>query len=48
MDEIFFNFEDQNHFLNYICFIFIHLKNKAFQITIKTPDAVHFELLDLS
>ena len=41
-------FKDQNHFLNYICFIFIHLANKAFQITVKTPDVVHFEFLDLS
>ena len=37
MDEIFMNFKDQNHFLNYICFIFIHFANKAFQITVKTP-----------
>ena len=36
MDEIFMNF------------IFIHLANKTFQITVKTPDVVHFELLDLS
>ena len=42
------NFKDQNHFLNYICFIFIHLANKAFQITVKTPDVVYFEFLDLS
>ena len=48
MDEIFMNFKDQNHFLNYICFIFIHLANKTFQITVKTPDVVHFEFLDLS
>ena len=48
MDEIFLNFKDQNHFLNYISFIFIHLANKAFQITVKTPDVVHFEFLDLS
>ena len=52
MDEIFMTFKDQNHFLNYICFIFIfifiHLANKAFQITVKTPDVVHFEFLDLS
>ena len=47
MDEIFLNFKDQNHFLNYICFIFIHLENKAFQITVKTSDVVHFEYLDL-
>ena len=42
------NFKDQNHFLNYIYFIFIHLANKAYQITVKTPDVVHFEFLDLS
>ena len=24
MDKIFMNFKDQNHFLNYICFIFIY------------------------
>ena len=30
MDEIFMTFKDQNHFLNYICFIFIHLANKTF------------------
>ena len=36
MDEIFMNF------------IFIHLANKTFQITVKTPDVVHFEFLDLS
>ena len=41
-------FKDQNYFLNYICFIFIHLANKAFQIIVKTPDVVHFEFLDLS
>ena len=35
-------------FLNYICFIFIHLADKAFQITVKAPDVVHFEFLDLS
>ena len=29
------NFKDQNNFLNFICFIFIHLANKAFQITVK-------------
>ena len=48
VDEIFMTFKDQNYFLNYICFIFIHLANKAFQITVKTPDVVHFEFLDLS
>ena len=48
MDEIFMTFKDQNYFLKYICFIFIHLANKAFQITVKTPDVVHFEFLDLS
>ena len=50
MDEIFMTFKDQNLFLNYICFIFIfiHLANKAFQITIKTADVVHFKFLDLS
>ena len=47
MDEIFMNFKDQNHFLNYICFIFIHLANKAFQITVKISDVIHFEFLDL-
>ena len=45
MDEIFMTFKDQNYFLKYICFIFIHLANKAFQITVKTPDVVHFEFL---
>ena len=35
MDKIFMNFKDQNNFLNFICFIFIHLANKAFQITVK-------------
>ena len=44
MDKIFMTFKDQNHFLNYICFIFIHLVNKAFEITVKTPDVVHFQL----
>ena len=48
MDEIFMNFKNKNHFLNYICFIFIHLANKTFQITVKTPDVVQFEFLDLS
>ena len=48
MDEIFLNFKDQNHFLNYIYFIFIHLPKKSFQITVKTPNVVHFEFLDLS
>ena len=48
MDEISMNFKDLNHFLNYICFIFIHLANKAFQITVKTPNVVRFEFLDLS
>ena len=48
MDEIFLNFKDQNHFLNYIYFIFIHLANKAFQMTLKAPDVVHFEFLDPS
>ena len=48
MDKIFMNFKDQNNFLNLICFIFIPLANKAFQITVKTPDVVHFEFLDLS
>ena len=48
MDEIFMNYKDQNHFLNYISFIFIHLANKAFQITVKTPDVVHNEFLVLS
>ena len=48
MDEIFMNFKNKNHILNYICFIFIHLANKTFQITVKTPDVVHFEFLDLS
>ena len=48
MDEIFMTFKDQNYFLKYICFIFIYLANKAFQITVKTPDVVHFEFLDLS
>ena len=47
MDEIFMTFKDQNHFLNYICFIFIHLANKAFQTTVKTPDVVHFEFLEV-
>ena len=42
------NFKDPNHFLNYISLIFIHLANKAFQITVKTPDVVRFEFLDLS
>ena len=46
--EIFMTFKDQNYFLNYICFIFIQLANKAFQITVKTPDVVQFEFLDLS
>ena len=48
MDEIFMNFKDQNHFLNYLYFIFIHLANRASQITVKAPDVVHFEFLDLS
>ena len=48
MDEIFLNFKDQNHFLNYIYFIFIHLANKAFQMTLKAPDVVHFEFLLLN
>ena len=47
MDEIFMNFKDQNHFLNYICFIFIHLANKAFQTTVKTPNVAHFEFLEV-
>ena len=47
MDEIFMTLKDQNHFLNYICFIFIHLANKAFQATVKTPDVVHFEFLEV-
>ena len=50
MDEIFMNFKNKNHFLNHICFIFIfiHLANKTFQITVKSPDVVHLEFLDLS
>ena len=40
MDEIFLNFKDQNHFLNYIYFIFIHLPKKSLQITVKTPNVV--------
>ena len=40
-------FKDQNHFLNYICFIFIHLANKPFQTTVKTPDVVHFQFLEV-
>ena len=48
MDEIFMNFKNKNHFLNHICFIFIHLANKTFHITVKTPDVVHCEFLDLS
>ena len=47
MDEIFVTFKDQNHFLNYICFIFMHLANKAFQTTVKTPDVVHLEFLEV-
>ena len=47
MDEIFMTFKDQNHFLNYICFIFIHLANKPFQTTVKTPDVVHFKFLEV-
>ena len=48
MDDIFVNLKDPNQFLNYFCFIFIHLANKAFQIIVKTPDVVHFEFLHLS
>ena len=48
MDEIFMTFKDQNYFQKYICFIFIHLANKAFQITFKTLDVVHLKFLDLS
>ena len=47
MDEIFMTFKDQNHFLNYIWFIFIHLANKAFQTTVKTPAVVHFGFLEV-
>ena len=47
VDEIFMTFKDQNRFLNYISFIFIHLANKAFQTTVKTPDVVHFEFLEV-
>ena len=43
-----YEFQRSNNFLNLICFIFIHLANKAFQITVKTPDVVHFEFLDLA
>ena len=46
MDEIFMTFKDQNDFLNYICFIFMHLANKAFQTTV-TPDVVHLEFLEV-
>ena len=48
MDDIFVNLKDPNQFLNYFCFIFIHLANKAFQIIVKTLDVVHFEFLHLS
>ena len=34
--SFFMKFKDQNHFLNYICFIFIHLANKSFPNTVKT------------
>ena len=52
----FMKFKDQNHFLNYICFIFIHLANKSFpnygqNTSYKTNNqfnVVHFEFLDLS
>ena len=35
MDEIFMNFKDQNHFFNYICFIFIHLATKRSKLRSK-------------
>ena len=43
MGEIFLNFKGQNHFLSYICSIFIHLPKKSFQITDTPQKVVHFE-----